>query len=88
MIEILYQNGETDASEEEGYFHIPRNIRQIGDIPEQRKIYVEDYVYTYLMNMIKESMGDTGELLSCWGSASGKIRSPIFLFADAFAWRQ
>jgi LysM repeat protein len=83
MIEILYQNGETDASEEEGYFHIPRNIRQIGDIPEQRKIYVEDYVYTYLMNMIKESMG-TGRVAILLGECKWQNQVAYFFIRGCF----
>lgn len=35
---------------------IPRNVRQIGEPEEARKIYVEDYVVTYLRQYAKEEM--------------------------------
>ena len=35
---------------------IPRNVRQMGEPEETRKIYVEDYVVTYLRQYAKEEM--------------------------------
>lgn len=57
MIEIVYQDKQDVVPEEEGYFHVPKNIRQIGDSPTGRKIYIEDYVNTHLNRMVEESLG-------------------------------
>ncbi len=40
---------------ERNSFEFPSNIRQIGCIDEKTKIYVEDYVYTYLYQYAKAS---------------------------------
>ncbi len=47
MIEVIYSEESKDGS---GTVQIklPRNVRQIGNGGEYRKIYVEDYVMTYL----------------------------------------
>ncbi|MDO4340459.1 MAG: LysM peptidoglycan-binding domain-containing protein [Eubacteriales bacterium] len=48
MIEVIYKEEKQEAKGNEGVFSIPRNIRQIGLISEDYRIYVEDYVYTFL----------------------------------------
>lgn len=56
MIEVIYdKNSEKEETtegisknkENEG-FKLPKNIRQIGTPPSNRRIYIEDYVVTYL----------------------------------------
>ena len=47
MIEVIYKEEKQEAKGNEGVFTIPRNIRQIGLISEDYRIYVEDYVYTF-----------------------------------------
>lgn len=54
MIEIIYNKEKENAVGNEEYFCVPRNIRQIGDVPKENKIYMEDYVYTYLTTDWKE----------------------------------
>ena len=39
-------------------FNLPKNIKQIGNIDENFKIYVEDYVFSYLQQYSKQSKGD------------------------------
>ena len=39
--------------------HLPKNIRQIGECKGSRKIYMEDYVYTFLRRM-EEKNRETG----------------------------
>lgn len=39
---------ERTAKEEKQRLHLPKNIRQIGNIQGSVRIYMEDYVYTYL----------------------------------------
>ena len=48
MIEIIYKEDQKKAEGNEEYFQIPNNIRQIGEIKGQQKIYIEDYAYTFL----------------------------------------
>lgn len=48
MIEIIYNKEKEKATGNEEYFCVPRNIRQIGEVPKENKIYLEDYVHTYL----------------------------------------
>ena len=48
MIEVIYKEEKQKPENEEGLFSIPRNIRQIGLISGNYRIYIEDYVYTFL----------------------------------------
>ena len=49
MIEIVYdkKTAEKDVKNETQY-KMPKNIRQIGNAPDKKKIYIEDYVMTFL----------------------------------------
>ena len=48
MIEVIYKEEKTENDTEERLFSIPRNIRQIGFTGGNSRIYIEDYVYTFL----------------------------------------
>ena len=48
MIEVIYKDEKQEAKGNEGVFSVPKNIRQIGTIGEDYRIYMEDYVYTFL----------------------------------------
>lgn len=50
MIEIIYN----EAEENDEVVKIPKNIRQIGSPKGRHKIYMEDYVYTFLHTSIFE----------------------------------
>lgn len=39
-------------------FNLPKNIRQMGGIDENLKVYIEDYVFTYLQQHSKEAKGE------------------------------
>ena len=54
MIEVIYDSAETEeeASEISG-IRLPKNIRQVGTPQGGRRIYVEDYVMTYLNQLAK-----------------------------------
>lgn len=43
------QNGSMDYT-----FRPPKNIKQIGESTSQKKIYVEDYVFTYVKELVKK----------------------------------
>lgn len=51
MIEIVYKEEKQEARGNEAFFSLPKNIRQIGDTKGTRKIYMEDYVYTFLKKL-------------------------------------
>ena len=48
MIEVIYKDEKQEARGSEGIFSVPKNIRQIGQIRDGFRIYMEDYVYTFL----------------------------------------
>lgn len=54
MIEVIYKEDKCKAQGNEEFFHIPKNIRQIGLINEEHKIYIEDYAYTFLGRIASE----------------------------------
>lgn len=58
MIEVIYKEEKQEAEKKEGIFSVPRNIRQIGLADGNCKIYMEDYVYTFLG---KAAAGGNGE---------------------------
>ena len=55
MIEVVYKEEKKEAVGNEGFFHIPRNIRQIGEISPAHKIYMEDYAHTFLVRIAQQS---------------------------------
>ena len=59
MIEIICENESKagDAQTAAPQCRIPKNIRQIGDPQPGRRIYIEDYVYTYLVSLAKDKPG-------------------------------
>jgi len=56
MIEIVYEKEKQKPVGNEGFFRIPNNIRQIGEINEAQKIYIEDYAYTYLSRLSNDNI--------------------------------
>lgn len=48
MIEVVYKDEKQHAKGNEGMFQLPRNVRQIGTTDKNYRIYMEDYVYTFL----------------------------------------
>lgn len=53
MIEIISRENESQDKGQE--IVLPKNIRQIGSPKGRHKIYMEDYVYTYLKTQAKEN---------------------------------
>ena len=54
MIEMIYKENGKEAGVGKR-LELPKNIRQIGEPEENRKIYIEDYVVTYLKKIAKEA---------------------------------
>ncbi len=63
MIEVVYKEEKKTPVGNEGFFHIPRNIRQIGEVDDNYKIYIEDYAYHYLDRITDEVSGGKIALL-------------------------
>ena len=61
MIEIIC-NGEDDSNKGNmrGNADIrrPKNIKQIGDVSSNRKIYIEDYAFTYINSVAYQTPED------------------------------
>ncbi len=54
MIEIVYdKNSANDDTKAKAGYVVPKNIRQIGNTSGSKKIYIEDYVMTYLRKISK-----------------------------------
>ncbi len=53
MIEFVYKEKAKETGPERK-LDLPKNVRQIGEPEENRKIYIEDYVITYLKRFAKE----------------------------------
>ncbi len=55
MIEIICKDDseKTAQEREDGNVFLPKNIRQVGSPRGRHRIYLEDYVYTYLRNEAK-----------------------------------
>lgn len=59
MIEIICRENQQETQE----IKLPKNIRQVGSPKGRHKIYIEDYVYTYLKNQAKENQKSAAVLL-------------------------
>lgn len=82
MIEIVYKEEKQEAKGNESFFHLPKNIRQIGDCKGKQKIYVEDYVYTYLKKLSADAgTGKAAILLGQYNWADG---TAYFFIRGAF----
>ena len=70
MIEVIYKEDKEDQGTVQEPFSMPRNVRQIGLANGDYRIYIEDYVYTFLCSLAEdgetESQGNvavlTGEI--------------------------
>ncbi len=51
MIEVKYEEYGQAGQPDQPALKLPKNIRQVGQIQGSRKIYVEDYVVTYLRQL-------------------------------------
>ena len=77
MIEVVYQG---DAQEEQEGISLPKNVRQVGEIQRDRRIYIEDYVVTYIRQKIEENKN-----LGCVLILTGRkeyVQDTLYLFAD------
>lgn len=54
-MEVIYHTAASDQNETDKGYRIPKNIRQVGNPAVKRKIYIEDYVVTYLTKLAMPS---------------------------------
>lgn len=79
MIEIIYDEtneGGTDVPAGRCGYELPKNIRQVGNAPGNYKIYVEDYVMTYLRKIASPgNMNCRGAILlgKVYDEGQGKV---------------
>ncbi len=73
MIEIIYKEEKQEGREDGQLFRIPRNIRQIGLVSGNCRIYLEDYVYTFL-GRLSEKAGASGESQGVLAVFTGESR--------------
>ena len=67
--------------------YIPKNIRQIGDREDRIRVYMEDYVSTYLrkIQQLQEENGVAGLLVGDWQKTK---EQPCVFISGAMAVRQ
>ena len=53
MIELIY-NEEEEITTEESIIKEPKNVKQIGNPKDYKKIYIEDFVHTFLQQYSHE----------------------------------
>lgn len=58
MIEVIYKEEKREGKGNECLFRLPKNIRQIGLLSEHYKIYMEDYVNTFLKKLSDEAVSE------------------------------
>ncbi len=71
MIEIVYKENKEQANGNEGCFHLPKNIRQVGDANGRERIYLEDYVGTFLKKYFSAPEGRAAILFGEFKWADG-----------------
>ena len=78
MVEIIYNEANTNMMKAENLIRLPKNIRQIGAVDDKVKIYTEDYVKSYLSQNLERSR-KTGFIL--FGKTLS-ARDRKYLFVD------
>ena len=54
MIEVIYKEDTTEQEAAQESFSMPRNVRHIGLANGDYRIYIEDYVYTFLCSLAED----------------------------------
>lgn len=91
MIEVIYKDEKQEVNDGETGWNLPKNIRQIGLAGENYRIYIEDYVYTFLHRTAQakcQQEEDSGILAvflgeNRWQSGTGYTFIRGALLADA-----
>ena len=62
MIEIICNEENSDKSKQVtrgAAIRRPKNIKQIGDVSSDKKIYIEDYAFTYINSIAYNNPSDS-----------------------------
>lgn len=77
MIEVVNNEENPKAKENAENIKLPNNVRQIGEIRGRKKIYMEDYVYTFLKKLARNPHGDEVAAIlfgtCCWNELGDYI---------------
>ena len=73
MIEVIYKEEKQEAKNGENLFNLPRNIRQVGLTTGNMRIYIEDYVYTFLTRLARNAVG-SGKEQGCVAVFTGEAK--------------
>lgn len=84
MIELIY-NEEGEAAAEEKELWEPKNIRQVGEPEENRKILIEDYVHTFLQQYGSAEDGGNGRVAVLLGKCERSGSRKYFYVKSALA---
>lgn len=72
MIEVIYKDEKQEMNDGDAEWNLPKNIRQIGLAGRDYRIYIEDYVYTFLHRAAQAKSRKEGE--GCLAILLGEIR--------------
>lgn len=73
MIEVIYKDENQEMKDGETGWDLPKNIRQIGLVSGEYRIYMEDYVYTFL-HRAAQAKSHEAEEDSCLAVLLGEVR--------------
>ena len=73
MIEVIYKDEKQEMKDGTTEWELPKNIRQIGLVSGDYRIYIEDYVYTFL-HRAAQTKGRDEENGSCLAILLGEAR--------------
>lgn len=83
MIEVTYKKEEQgQAKEKQDNFKIPNNIRQIGEVKGNLRIYIEDYAYTFLKKL-SQTGKEEGETAVLFGERHWKCGEEYIFIKSA-----
>lgn len=91
MIEIICKE---EQAKEEKEIVLPKNVKQIGEVRGQQKIYVEDYVYTFLKKLSRRDEEEhagailLGEFHWTEGKNIWFVRSAVEIIVNQIDWEQ
>ena len=86
MLEVKYKEEKnpseksTDEAPEKNAeeFELPKNVKQVGEVEKERKLYIEDYVITYLQQLTKNTEGTKTAVFL--GEKKGTERLPLSFY--------
>lgn len=90
MIEVIYKDEKQEVNDGETGWNLPKNIRQIGLAGENYRIYIEDYVYTFLHRAAQakcQQEEDSGILAVFLGENPVAVRNGVYVYQGSTSGR-